>query len=395
MELLFAKRVREKRLEKGLTQEQLAQAIQISPQSVSKWERGDGYPDITLLPRIANFLQISVDELIGNDEATRAEDTDNFEKNWWSIPTSEEGWQRRLKLAKEYYTKYPHNFEVMHRLGEAIVNNMDVLEENLQLLFEIHAKIMSGCTEEEYRRDSLHRVCSAATDSELDDQISKSELNWQEAIAIGELREERFLLQHRLDEYRRERNATNLLIFMQYLGRNSMMYHGSERDIAFTEPERNVAWERHKMRLIEQFDIDGGHENGIPEAWCGCYAEFSLKAAGALIGSGQFDEGFAQLERTFALYERWNRIPAGKLMTVGNPDAFGEVSVNKSDTDYIVNITFADGHTVWTPYLWLFWQLKGDILTALTQWPWFDGVKDDPRYTEALARARAMAETEQ
>ena len=78
MELLFAKRIRGKRLEKGLTQEQLAQAIQISPQAVSKWERGDGYPDITLLPRIANFFQISVDELIGNDEATRAEDADNF-----------------------------------------------------------------------------------------------------------------------------------------------------------------------------------------------------------------------------------------------------------------------------------------------------------------------------
>ena len=336
-----------------------------------------------------------MDELIGNDEATRQEDADCFERTWWSIPRSKEGWPRKLELAKEYYAKYPQNFEVMHRLGEAIVNNMDVLEENLQLLFEIHAKIMSGCTEEEYRRDSLHRVCYAATDSELDDQISKSELNWQEAIAIGELREERFLLQHRLDEYRRERNATNLLIFMQYLGRNSMMYHGSEREIAFTEPERTVAWERHKMRLIEQFDVDGGHENGIPEAWCGCYAEFSLKAAGALIGSGRLDEGFAQLEQTFALYERWNRIPAGKLMTVGNPDAFGEAYINKSGDDYIVNIRFADGHTVWTPYLWLFWQLKGDILTALTQWPWFDGVKDDPRYTEALARARAMAEAEQ
>ena len=32
--------------------------------------------------------------------------------------------------------------------------------------------------------------------------------------------------------------------------------------------------------------------------------------------------------------------------------------------------------------------------TALTYWPWFDGVKDDPRYTEALTRARAMAETD-
>ena len=394
MELLFAKRIRGKRLEKGLTQEQLAQAIQISPQSVSKWERGDGYPDITLLPRIANFFQISVDELIGNDEATRAEDTDSFERTWWSIPTSSEGWAKKLALAKGYYAKYPHNFEVMHRLGEAIVNNMDVLDQNRHLLLEIHAKIMSGCTEEEYRRDSLHHVCYAATDSELDDQISKSELNWQEAIAIGELREERFLLQHRYDEYRRERNATNLLVFMQYLGRNGMMYRSSDSKSTFAEPERTAAWEKHKMRLVEQFDGDGSHENGVPEAWCGCYAEFSLKAAGALIGSGKSDEGFAELDKTFALYERWNRIPAGKLMAVGNPDAFGNVYINKCGSDFLVHIHFADGHTVWTPYLWLFWQRKADIHIALTQWPWFDGVKDDPRYAEALTRARAMAETD-
>ena len=192
MELLFAKRIREKRLQKGLTQEQLAQIIQISPQSVSKWERGDGYPDITLLPRIANYFQITVDELIGNDEATRQEDTDNFERTWWSVPHTEEGWQKRLELGKEYYGKYPQNYEIMHRLSEAIVNNMNQLEENRPLLFEIHNKIMSGCTEEEYRRDSLHHVCYAATDSELDDQISKSELNWAEAVTIGELREERF-----------------------------------------------------------------------------------------------------------------------------------------------------------------------------------------------------------
>lgn len=396
MELLFAKRIRGKRQEKGLTQEQLAQAIQISPQSVSKWERGDGYPDITLLPRIANFFQITVDELIGNDEATRAEDTDNFEKTWWSISNTQEGWQKRLELGKEYYAKYPQNYEVMHRLSEAIVNNMDVLEENRPLLFDLHAKIMSGCTEEEYRRDSLHHVCYAATDSELDDQIAKSELNWAEAVTIGELREERFLLHNRIGEYRRERNATDLLIFMQYLGRNNMAYFSFLRDYdyTFTEPERTVAWELHKMRLLEQFDADCTEENGVPEAWCGCYAEFSLKAAGALIGCGRIDEGFDRLEQTFALYERWNRIPPNKQMRVGNPAVFGEVSVNKDGPNNTVYITFADGHTVWTPYLWLFWQLKNDIWCALTKWPWFEGVKEDPRYKEALARATAMAETE-
>lgn len=394
MELLFAERLRKKRLACNLTQEQLAQTIQISPQAVSKWERGDGYPDITLLPRIANYFQTSVDELIGNDEATRQEDVDDFQKKWWGMPNAKEGWRQRLALSKEYYAQYPQNYDVMHHLGYAIVNNMDVIEENMQLLCEIHAKIMSGCTDENYRRDSIHRMCYAAADSELDDQIGKSELNWSEAVAIGELREERFLLQHRFDEYRRERNATDLLILMQYLGRNNMAYYDHDCDPTFTEPERTAAWELHKMRLLEHFDETCTEEHGIPEAFCGCYAEFSLKAAGALIGCGRIDEGFERLEQTFPLYERWNRIPAGKQMSAGNPTIFGEVYVNKDDQKHVVNITFADGHTVWTPYLWLFWQLKGDILCALTQWPWFDTVKEDPRYIAALARAQVMSETE-
>ena len=394
MELLFAERIRQKRLEKGLTQEQLAQDIRISPQSVSKWERGDGYPDITLLPRIANYFQISVDELIGNDEATRQEEVYEFQRKFDAIPWNSEGWPQKLALAKEYYDKYPQNYDIMYNLGNAIVNNMDSIETNLPLLREIHTKIMSGCTDENYRRDSIHRMCYVAPDSELEDQIGKSELNWAEAVTIGELREERFLLQHRFDEYRRERNATDLLIFMQYLGRNNMAYFGLDCDYTFAEPARTAAWELHKMRLLEQFDDGCTEENGIPEAWCGCYAEFSLKAAGALIGCGRIDEGFDRLDKTFALYERWNRIPPNKQMRVGNPAVFGEVYVNKDGPNNTVYITFADGHTVWTPYLWLFWQLKSDISCALTKWPWFNGVKEDPRYKDALARAVAMAETE-
>ena len=394
MELLFAERIRQKRLERGLTQEQLAQDIRISPQSVSKWERGDGYPDITLLPRIANYFRISVDELIGNDEATRQEEVYEFQRKFDAIPWNSEGWPQKLALAKECYDKYPQNYDVMYHLENAIVNNMDSIETNLPLLREIHAKIMSGCTDENYRRDSIHRMCYVASDSELEDQIGKSELNWAEAVTIGELREERFLLQHRFDEYRRERNATDLLIFMQYLGRNNMAYFGLDCDYTFAEPARTAAWELHKLRILEQFDDRCIEENGIPEAWCGCYAEFSLKAAGALIGCGRIDEGFERLDQTFDLYERWNRIPPNKQMRIGNPAVFGEVYVNKDGPNNTVYITFADGHTVWTPYLWLFWQLKSDISCALTKWPWFDSVKEDPRYKDALARAVAMAETD-
>lgn len=386
MKLLFAERLRKNRCERKLTQEQLAQAIKISPQSVSKWERGDGYPDITLLPRIANFFEITVDELIGNDEATRMDDIEEFCTRFWRLPDDQSGNTEKLALAMEYHRKYPSDFEVMDLLEYAIVGNMDTISEHLPLLRELHEKIMGGCTIEQIRRDSIHRMCYVCPDEELDDCIGKSELDWAEAISIGEMCEERYRKQQRYPEYCSRRNTTDLLIFMKYIGRNNMQYYEADNPALFAEPERTIAWELHKMRLLEQFD-----DNGIPEAWCGCYAEASLKAAAAMLGCGKINEGFMQLEHTFDLYEHWLKIPDGQLMDAGCPAAFGGAKITKADSSNTVYIHLADGTEIWSPYLWLFWQIKSDIYTALTKWPWFDGVKHHENYIAACERAKRMA----
>ena len=62
------------RILKELTQEDVAEFLGITPQSVSKWERGESYPDITLLPALANIFETSVDLLLGMD-TIRAEET--------------------------------------------------------------------------------------------------------------------------------------------------------------------------------------------------------------------------------------------------------------------------------------------------------------------------------
>ena len=62
------------RVLKDLTQEDVAEYLGITPQSVSKWERGESYPDITFLPALANIFETSVDLLIGMD-TIRAEET--------------------------------------------------------------------------------------------------------------------------------------------------------------------------------------------------------------------------------------------------------------------------------------------------------------------------------
>ncbi len=73
--LHLSENLRKYRVLKNLTQEDVAEYLMITPQSVSKWERGESYPDITLLPALANIFETSIDLLVGMDmiraEATR------------------------------------------------------------------------------------------------------------------------------------------------------------------------------------------------------------------------------------------------------------------------------------------------------------------------------------
>ena len=71
--LYLAENLKALRKGRDKTQEEVAEILGVSAQSVSKWERGDTYPDITLLPSLANFYDTSVDALIGMEKINDAE----------------------------------------------------------------------------------------------------------------------------------------------------------------------------------------------------------------------------------------------------------------------------------------------------------------------------------
>lgn len=64
----IGKYIRKKRIEKGMTQQQLAEKIQVTEKAVSRWETGRGVPDISLLEPLAEELHVSVTELLNGEE---------------------------------------------------------------------------------------------------------------------------------------------------------------------------------------------------------------------------------------------------------------------------------------------------------------------------------------
>ncbi len=96
------------RLQKNLTQEDVAAYLGITPQSVSKWERNESCPDITFLPALANMFETSIDLLIGMD-SIRAEET-RFNIHKTAVEFQRSGnYDSAEKVYRDALRIYPNN----------------------------------------------------------------------------------------------------------------------------------------------------------------------------------------------------------------------------------------------------------------------------------------------
>lgn len=132
--------IRKCRKERGLTQEELARYLGVSAPAVNKWEKGLSYPDITLLPVLAAYFNLSVDELLGYEPQMTKE---GIKRLYHELAGrfSREPYEVVRAECDEYIKKYHACFPLLLQMAVLLLNHFQlapnppgVLEEVLHLL---------------------------------------------------------------------------------------------------------------------------------------------------------------------------------------------------------------------------------------------------------------------
>lgn len=110
------------RHKKGITQDELAEYIGVSKASVSKWETAATYPDITFLPRLAAFFDISIDELMGYEPQM---DRDDIRKLYQELTRdfSEKPFEEVMAHCRDIAGKYFSCAPLLFQIGALFVNH--------------------------------------------------------------------------------------------------------------------------------------------------------------------------------------------------------------------------------------------------------------------------------
>ena len=147
MNIYFGENLKKLRLEKNLTQEKLADFLGVSFQSVSKWERGDTYPDITMLPCIASFFNVSVDELLGVDKAKDEAEILKELEAYDNLTDTD----MKQEIISNLIKKFPGDFRVLLRYMTCLVHFKENTPENVAKILSVYENIQQNCNNDKIR----------------------------------------------------------------------------------------------------------------------------------------------------------------------------------------------------------------------------------------------------
>ncbi len=168
MTIKIGEKIKELRKKADVSQERFAEYLGVTAQAVSKWELEGCYPDIELLPLIANFFNISIDELLCYDAMKNQEKIDMIIKQ--AGPERSKNWfdGTIIEMLRNAVQEFPNNYDLLYCLAKTLCFTKkpeDEKQKNLRESISICTRILSDCTDDNQRFRSLQVLARAYKDT--------------------------------------------------------------------------------------------------------------------------------------------------------------------------------------------------------------------------------------
>lgn len=360
MKLLIGENLRRLRRERDITQEELAEVLGVSYQSVSRWENGACYPDMELLPTLAAFFGVTVDALIGADDAVEksrvAAYLDRFQ-----AAISAGNVEECISVAREGVAEYPNNYVLLNKLMYALFiagdedGNVPDWKENMRKydaeITALGERIMKYCPDADLRCEAAYRLA-----------FNHCEMGRREqGRAIFEtLPSQRWCREANIWwalEPEEKLPYTYEMVSSSY----DMLYWAISRFIgARLLPDEQQLLVLEKLRALRGLIWDDAH----PDAdWDAASSHFKRAEIHARLG--RYEQAFAGLEAAAACARGFDERPERETVS---SLLLGEVTIRRTDFE-------TDDSRPLREILRDKWLASGD----------FDPIREDPRFQKIVA----------
>ena len=153
--MLIGSMIKKLRLERNMTQEQLAECLGVSTNAVSQWERDVTAPDISNIPLLANIFEVSADILFGIDiaKSKKAAEIEQFVEKETELHSLGKT-NARIELCREMRKKYPNDETVLYYLMRALQN----ADGNADEVIDLGERLIDS-RNAEYRYGAIRTLC--------------------------------------------------------------------------------------------------------------------------------------------------------------------------------------------------------------------------------------------
>lgn len=169
MTIKIGEKIKQLRKKADVNQERFAEYLGVTAQAVSKWEVGDCYPDIELLPSIANFFNITIDELMCFDIMIKQEKIDLIIKQAGSERSKKWFDGSNTDMLRNAIQEFPNDYELLYSLAKTLCYtkepyvflNKEEKQKNLKESISICKRILGVCMDDYLRFRTIHVLAKA------------------------------------------------------------------------------------------------------------------------------------------------------------------------------------------------------------------------------------------